>query len=565
MHEIDIVYVTYNSGKWVDACFASYQKSLFPGERINIIVVDNGSADDTFEKLETIRNGSEVEFKSFEIVRLGENTGFGKANNIGFSRGHSDIVCFFNIDTELFPETLQNLVGEIETADDQTAVWELRQFPYEHPKMYDILTSETEWVSGAAFAVRRDVFAEAGGFDKRLFMYAEDVDLSFRIRSLGYKLKYTPKAGIMHYAYSEAGEIKPVQYVNSIMNNLLLRYRFGTCRDMMAGQKIFYSFIRREGPFKGSRKSLVKAYLKHIPKIGPFLFWRFSKANKTKIAMVFYGLDYARHRNGAFYEIKHFDERPLVSVIVRTHSRPAVLRETLISLRNQTYDNIEIVVVEDGAPTAQEMIQTEFDDLNIVYHATGENVGRSNAGNLAMEMSAGKYLNFLDDDDLFFADHVEVLVKYLLDSGLKAAYSLSNETAIVVKSKDPYEYQILAEEEKYHQKFVRLLLLRSNYIPIQSQMFARELFEKFGGLDAELDLLEDWDLWVRYALTEDFGFVEKTTSVYRVPGDEEGVKERYEILLSVFEAVKKKHKAYQLTLSAYDASEDVIRIIENYE
>ncbi|MDR0852167.1 MAG: hypothetical protein LBN36_06705, partial [Clostridiales Family XIII bacterium] len=58
---------------------------------------------------------------------------------------------------------------------------------------------------------------------------------------------------------------------------------------------------------------------------------------------------------------------------------------------------------------------------------------------------------------------------------------------------------------------------------------------------------------------------EKTTSVYRVPGDAEGVQDRYDILLAAFIAVKEKHKAYTLTLSAYDASEDVIRIIENYE
>ncbi|MDR0851656.1 MAG: glycosyltransferase family 2 protein, partial [Clostridiales Family XIII bacterium] len=502
---LDIVYVTYCSSEWIDRCFSSYEQSLYPTDQINIVVVDNGSTDDTIEKLKAIKDKSALKFNSFEIVSLGKNTGFGRANNTGFSKGSSDIVCFFNIDTEIFPETLVNLTGEIESSDARAGVWELRQFPYEHPKMYDIVTGNTEWCSGAAFAVRRDVFSKVGGFDKHLFMYTEDVDLSYRIRALGYDLKYTPKAGILHYAYRTANEIKPLQYIGSISNNLLLRYRFGSCRDILKGHKLYFSFLTHRGMFKGSRKALAKAYLKNIITSVIFWLWRFSKKRKVKIKPSFLGLDYAKHRNGAFYEIKHFDqqsdERPLVSVIVRTHSRPAVLRQTLISLRRQTYDNIEIVVFEDGAPTAQAMIENEFSDLNIKYAASGEKIGRSNAGNYAIESASGKYINFLDDDDLFFADHIEVMVKYLLDTNMKAAFALANETAIIVKSKEPYEFEIISEEERYHQKFVRLLLLRSNYIPIQSMLFERELFEKYGGLDPQLDLLEDWDLWVRYALT----------------------------------------------------------------
>ena len=60
--------------------------------------------------------------------------------------------------------------------------------------------------------------------------------------------------------------------------------------------------------------------------------------------------------------------------------------------------------------------------MNIRYFATGEKVGRSRAGNLGMEKASGRYLNFLDDDDLFFADHVEVLVSQLIKGKKRAAY-----------------------------------------------------------------------------------------------------------------------------------------------
>jgi len=233
LNEIDIVFVTFNSSGWIDGCFESYIHSTYPCKKINVTVIDNGSADDSLAKLENIKNSGI--FSSFEIHSMGRNAGFGAACNAGFTLGNSDIVCFFNIDTEIFPDTLINLTDEIAVSDDKTAGWELRQFPYEHPKDYDILTGETDWCSAAAFAVRRSIFQEAGGFDERLYMYTEDVDLCFRIRSLGYTLKYCPKAVITDFAYKEANEIKPLQYTYSVVNNLLLRYRFGKHRDILAG------------------------------------------------------------------------------------------------------------------------------------------------------------------------------------------------------------------------------------------------------------------------------------------------------------------------------------------
>lgn len=93
------------------------------------------------------------------------------------------------------------LEAAIRTASSQTAAFELRQFPYEHPKYYDPVTLETSWISGACFVLKRSVFEETGGFDESIFMYGEDVDLSWHIRALGYRLQYVPAAITWHYAY----------------------------------------------------------------------------------------------------------------------------------------------------------------------------------------------------------------------------------------------------------------------------------------------------------------------------------------------------------------------------
>lgn len=59
------------------------------------------------------------------------------------------------------------------------------------------------------------------------------------------------------------------------------------------------------------------------------------------------------------------------------------------------------------------MIQNEFPNMNILYHATEEKVGRSKAGNLGLSISTGMYCNFLDDDDVLYLEHVEALVETL--------------------------------------------------------------------------------------------------------------------------------------------------------
>lgn len=549
----DVIYVSYNSEKWIHNCFHSWLRMDYNLKEINIYVVDNHSADDTVKLLNQFKEKEGGHFASFTILCEKENWGFGKANNIGFSKGNEEIVCFLNIDTELFPDTFTELQKEILASSANAGVWEFRQFPYEHPKMYDILTGETSWCSGAAFAVRRSVFQEVGGFDEKIFMYAEDVDLSWRIRGAGYGLKYVPRVKITHYSYESAGEIKPNQHVYGVINNLLLRWRFGGKKAILTGHLLFWNLMRRPAVFPGSKRRLFAQYWKHFRLIPHFRAGGRYKKGKTSPGS-FSGWDYCPVRDGAYYQNFLPSGNPLVSVIVRTCGRPAVLRETLISLARQTYDNLEIVVVEDGPAAAEQMIREEFPALNVLYHATRQKVGRSKAGNIGMELAHGKYLNFLDDDDLFYADHVEVLAANLIKSGKQAAYATGFETPVTVKSKDPYVYEVRDYLGIHKQPFDKIMLCHHNYIPIQCIMFEKALFEAYGGLDETVDALEDWDMWVRYSLYTDFEFVLKTTSVYRVPALREINEKRQKELDDALVVMREKHKRYMQQISVYDVA-----------
>lgn len=187
-----------------------------------------------------------------------------------------------------------------------------------------------------------------------------------------------------------------------------------------------------------------------------------------------------------------------VSIIVRTCGRPEVLRGALESIRKQTYPDVETVVIEDGLEISRQMICTEYSDLQLRYISTGKRVGRAKAGNLGMKVAQGKYLNFLDDDDVLYPEHIEILLQTLQSAEEKAVYSVAEEAAAIYRKRKRTFYDV-RKKVRFREPFNRMYLLHTNYLPIQSVMFEKSLFEQYGGFRENVDYLEDWDLWVRYA------------------------------------------------------------------
>lgn len=560
--KLDIVIVSYNSEKWLKECIESIENQIeYDLNEINLYFIDNNSTDNTVDKLKEYK--AKTKLGSFNIIKNNKNCGFGQANNLGFEKGNSEYVFFLNHDTKLDIDSLKNMKREILNSSEEFGMWEFRQKPYEHPKYYNPITGETSWSSGACFVIKREIFKKVEGFDKKIFMYAEDVDLSWKVRLEGYKIKYMPTACLTHYCYKQAGEIKPTQYYNSIINNLNLRFKYGNFKDVIRWIKYVGGILLRPSAFKGAKTCLIFNGIKNTVKIPHYIFWRNLQGRRKKLKSfkpTFYKFDYEIVREGAF--VKNdivLKEKPLVSIIVRTCGRPNVLRETLKSLRNQTYKNLEIVIVEDGKNISEKMIKEEFSDLNVKYEATNDKKGRCYVGNRAMELSTGKYLNFLDDDDLFFADHVETLVNALEEnSEYKLAYTSSFETKIEVITKEPeYKYVVHEFILAHNRPFSRIRMLTMNAFPIQAVMFERDIYLKYGGLDAELDNLEDWEMWTRYAMQNKYLFVPKTTSIYRVPAKQENYVERQKEIDSYYKKAQDKIFSNVIQINPKDLLEEI--------
>lgn len=113
-------------------------------------------------------------------------------------------------------------------------------------------------------------------------------------------------------------------------------------------------------------------------------------------------------------------EMPLVSVIITTYRRPKMLKRAINSVLDQTYENIEVVVVDDNNPETEGRKETEelmlcFKDFtNVKYIKHPRNMNGAAARNTGIKNSSGEIVSFLDDDDWYLREKIEKQVKYLV-------------------------------------------------------------------------------------------------------------------------------------------------------
>ena len=161
---------------------------------------------------ETIKNiQREYEnYFSFSYNFFGFNSGSAKGHNVLGVDCDTDYMLLMNPDILFCPRFLVEVLRPFDEIEN-VGIVEGRQTPVEHPKDYDKDTGETSWSSGACTFIKTDLFHKVGGYDSdTFFMYCDDVDLSWRIRLLGKKIIYQPRAMVFHAKrLSEEGSWQP--------------------------------------------------------------------------------------------------------------------------------------------------------------------------------------------------------------------------------------------------------------------------------------------------------------------------------------------------------------------
>lgn len=548
--QIDINAVTYNSSQWIKPFIKSLTDSDYPASLLTVNFSDNCSTDSTVEVLKKEIPKLEKLGYRVSINQNERNLGFGAAHNILFDTGKAQFCLITNVDLTFEPQTLAK-IGRIAVLDDTSvAAWELRQKPYEHPKFYDPVTGITNWNSHACVLFRREAFKQVRGYDKNLFLYGEDVELSYRFRRAGYILRYCPSAVVWHYSYETPHHVKPLQFKGCTFANLYLRLKYGAKRDMVAIPNMCLELFNAPEVYPGSRRIVLKNVVK-LALLTPATLLNRCKSNAH---FPFRDWDYELTREGAFVGLEKLpNDTPLVSVITRTRGlRNVQLRQALLSVAHQSYPNVEQIVVEDGSCESEETVK-EIAQLTgrAISFIKQPKLGRSAAGNAGLAAARGKWCLFLDDDDLLFADHLETLALALRqDSSACAAYSLAWEVLT------EYQFGDGKHIEKCHsvsglqrQDFDYSVLKHHNYMPIQSVLFERRLFVERGGMDEALNSLEDWNMWLRFAYRNKFAYVPKVTSLYRAPADNQQNKLRQKVLHDNYNLAQQRAEEFIKTMT----------------
>jgi LmbE family N-acetylglucosaminyl deacetylase len=216
------------------------------------------------------------------------------------------------------------------------------------------------------------------------------------------------------------------------------------------------------------------------------------------------------HRLGGVPEHAERHEGPLVSVVVRTKDRPELLAEALASIANSTYRRVEVVLVNDGGRPPKLPLVFPFP---VVVVDMETNQGRAAAANAGVDAATGEYLSFLDDDDLMEPEHLETLVGLVTAAGVRVAYT---DAAVGVYELEPDNgWREVERRLPYSRDFDPNLLLVDNYIPFNTLMFERALFDEAGRFDTDFTFFEDWEFLIRLAAAADFHHLPRVTAEYR--------------------------------------------------
>ncbi|SOD18575.1 rhamnan synthesis F family protein [Nitrosomonas ureae] len=201
---------------------------------------------------------------------------------------------------------------------------------------------------------------------------------------------------------------------------------------------------------------------------------------------------------------------PLVSVIIRSVDR-STLSDALDSVALQTYSNIEVIIV-NAKGEGHRVISEWCGRFPIRGVGDNEPLTRSRAANIGLNSAKGSHLIFLDDDDLFYPEHISGLLAALQNhSDARCAYAGIN-----------VEYYVDGQLETnavFNESFDLRRLWGRNFIPIHAMLFEKSLITiDHCSFDENLEVFEDWDFWMQLAQHSEILHVDKITAVYRNHG-----------------------------------------------
>lgn len=203
-------------------------------------------------------------------------------------------------------------------------------------------------------------------------------------------------------------------------------------------------------------------------------------------------------------------DKPLVSVVIATFNLAAYVPLAVKSVMDQTYKNIEVIIIDDGSTDdTREAVRPYLNDPRVRY-LYQENKGQAAAKNYGVRESRGEYIAFLDADDMWMPEKLEMQLPLFSRSKLVG----------VVFSRSLYIDEKGVECGIVNQELFRGRvsgpLLIDNFVGFGSSVVRKECFDRLEGFREDVRMGIDYDLWLRFSTQYEFDYVDRPLLCYRV-------------------------------------------------
>ena len=502
---ISIIVPIYNVEEYLRECLDSIQKQTYPN--FECIMVNDGSTDNSKQIAEEYLVDSR-----FTLINQ-SNQGLSSARNTGIShiREESTFISFVDSDDYIYPDFLETLIEHIE--DDVDIIEGMIEYFHDEIKVDNVshnfekkilISKDSKLGELALNELRVNVFPKL--FRKSLL--TED---------------FFPKGWIFEdlavvpELVSHSGKwikLPKVIYGYRIRPNSITTKKFS--EEKLDVFKIFGKYDL----FFKDESDVTKLLVEKI---------KYLHLNYHDIEFVpennQYKQLYKEEKQKLLSKIADYESKTLISIIVPIYNVENYLRQCLDSIMNQTYQNFECLLINDGSPDNSADICREYvsKDSRFRYFEK-ENGGVSSARNLGIEHSKGEYITFIDSDDWVESDYLEVLYRALLEEQADIAistykqFNMDDNCYYLHSYQRGYDRKVFTNAELIDALY-SLYVYDNTYNFVSCKLVSREIL-KYIRFNLSTSYGEDMEFWNKvFLISKKIVYVNKDTYIYRTTHD----------------------------------------------
>lgn len=488
--QISVIIPLYNGARFIERALESVARQSRAAHEL--IVIDDGSTDGGAAIVERFA-------KSYALTLLRQsNAGQSAARNRGIASSSGTLIALLDQDDVWYPDHLAELAqpfaidqpvplgwvySNLDEIDERGCLIKRRILDAAHPihPKTDLLVClrQDMFVLPSASLISREAFNAVGGFDERLSGY-EDDDLFLRFFSAGYQNIYIDRPLSQWRIYPNSSSYSP---------------RMAKSR-MVFARKLISSFpddSAREHYY--ARDLIAPRFVRHAVIEARAAL---SSCDEKRINHCF---DDLRYLETFLYDnviTNSLRREPLITAVIPLYNGQEFIEAALASIFAQNRKPDEIIIVDDGSTDAGPEIVVQLAETNAVRLLRKQNGGQSSARNFGVEHAHGDLIAFLDQDDMWYPDHLAELIKpYLANQSVEVGWSYSNVDEVNQEGSVISRGFLDTLAARHPKRSIFACLAQDMFVLPSASLISRRAFEKAGGFDERLSGYEDDDLFLR--------------------------------------------------------------------